>query len=152
MTTLTSLPISLHISINRHFLISCVIWWKALVFWVELPVHVHKFVLSHELEYWATDMIKHTFVNQQWCECSSYSFSLLPTFLFLWSPPQDFLLFKHTQKINFYAYHSSMECKLLVKNYLDKKRTCYSFLCSNIIFKTSIFTWVFFCSYFYLVI
>ena len=43
MTNLTSLPIYLHISSNRDFLLSCGLWQKALVSWVELPVHVLKF-------------------------------------------------------------------------------------------------------------
>ena len=55
-------------------LLSCGLWWKALVSRVELPVYVHKFGRSLELESWETHTIKHTFVNQQWPECSSNSF------------------------------------------------------------------------------
>ena len=63
---------------------SCGIWWKSSVSRVKFPVHVHKFGRSLELAPWATHMIKHTSVNQQWCECSSHSFSLLPDFLLPW--------------------------------------------------------------------
>ena len=42
--------------------------WKALVSRVDLPVHVHKFGLSHELATWATHMIDRTFGNQRWYE------------------------------------------------------------------------------------
>ena len=56
--------------------------------------------------------------------------------------PQDFNYLKPAQKIKISVYKETMECKLLVKNYLEKKRqklvTCSYF--QSCVFKTSNFT------------
>ena len=39
----------------------------------------------------------------------------------LGGPPQDFDFFNMPKKINFSFYNASMECKLLVKDYLERK-------------------------------
>ena len=41
---------------------------KALVSWVELPVHGRKFGLSNELTAWETHNFERTFGNRRWYE------------------------------------------------------------------------------------
>ena len=45
----------------------------------------------------------------------------VPVLCLVGGPPQDFGFFKHAQKINVIVFNVSMECKLLVKNHLEKK-------------------------------